>query len=227
MEIGFNNLVDAELIIGNVYKGGTRGNSSDDPLHKLLPRCGNLGGFRKVNRNDDKTKLAYVVLYTSMSEQEWPDSLDEETGIFRYYGDNRNPDKTMLDTNPGGNKLLIKVFSMLNLRDCICDIPPFLVFKKSGKGRDVEFLGLAAPGNPNIPPYNDLLVVRHSTKGRSFINYEAYFSILDTGDETISKIWLKKLIEDHDHSSEFAPKAWINFMERGRDGIKTINKISE
>lgn len=31
---------------------------------------------------------AYVVLYTSMQELAWPDYLDEETGIFRYYGDN-------------------------------------------------------------------------------------------------------------------------------------------
>ena len=46
------------------------------------------GGFRKKLREDGSGKYAYVVLYTSIEELEWPDYLEEETGIFRYYGDN-------------------------------------------------------------------------------------------------------------------------------------------
>lgn len=52
-----------------------------------------------------------------MEELEWPDFLDEETGVFRYYGDNRQP----------------------------------------GNGRNIQFLGLAAPGNSNISPDRDLV----------------------------------------------------------------------
>lgn len=59
---------------------------------------------------------AYVVLYTSMQELAWPDYLDEETGIFRYYEDNRTPGKTIRDTLRKGNLLLEFVFACLNSR---------------------------------------------------------------------------------------------------------------
>ena len=74
-----------------------------------MPQCGNASGFRKVSRMDDPSKMAYVVLYTSMSELEWPDYLDEETGVFRYYGDNRKPGRAITDTKQGGNRLLTPV----------------------------------------------------------------------------------------------------------------------
>lgn len=52
--------------------------------------------------------------------------LDEETGIFRYYGDNRSPGRPLLDTPRKGNQLLEFVFDCLNSRDeSINDIPPF------------------------------------------------------------------------------------------------------
>lgn len=98
MEVQFKNLEKAELIIDCIYKGGTAKNISDEVLPRLLPKCGNSSGFRKVSRVDDPSKMAYVVLYTSMSELEWPDYLDEETGIFRYYGDNRKPGRAITDT---------------------------------------------------------------------------------------------------------------------------------
>lgn len=87
MEIPFNKLDTADLVIDCIYKGGNTGNMSDEVLHQLLPKCGNSSGFRKVSRVDDPSKMAYVVLYTSMAKLEWPDYLDEETGVFRYYGD--------------------------------------------------------------------------------------------------------------------------------------------
>ena len=84
MKIGFDDLEEAELVIDCVYEGGKEPNLSSEPLHKLFPKCGVNGGFRKVNRDDGSQKPAYVILYTTMSELEWPDYLDEETGIFRY-----------------------------------------------------------------------------------------------------------------------------------------------
>lgn len=48
---------------------------SAEPFHKLIPRCENSGGFRKKLREDGSGKYAYVVLYTSMEELEWPDFL--------------------------------------------------------------------------------------------------------------------------------------------------------
>src|SRR5574344_1383070 len=98
MEIAFEQLGQADLVVDTVYKGGKVSGKGSEVLSKLLPGCSNSGGFRKVMRKDGSGLPAYVVLYTSMQELEWPDYLDEETGIFRYYGDNRSPGRTILDT---------------------------------------------------------------------------------------------------------------------------------
>lgn len=86
---------------------------SSEPFHKLTPGCENEGGFRKKLREDGSGKYAYVVLYTSMEELEWPDYLDEETGIFRYYGDNRELGRELTDTKKKDNKILETVFNCL------------------------------------------------------------------------------------------------------------------
>lgn len=222
MEVQFENLENAELIIDCIYKGGRAKNISDEVLPRLLPKCGNSSGFRKVSRKDDPSKMAYVVLYTSMSELEWPDYLDEETGIFRYYGDNRKPGRAITDTKQGGNRLLENVFGILNEGVGLGDIPPFLVFKKTGVGRDVQFLGLAAPGNPQISPDKDLVAFWRTVKESRFQNYEAHFTILNTGNEPISKKWLESLIYDHKNSLQYAPAAWRKFVMQGRNGIEAL-----
>lgn len=230
MRISFDDLEGADLIIDCVYEGGnTYKNVKDDPLHKLFPRCGNLGGFRKVDRSDknayreDGTKKpAYIVLTTTMSELEWPDYIDEETGIFRYYGDNRKSGRRHTDTKPNGNKLLEQVFGMLNSNESLEDIPPFFVFRSTGQGRDFKFLGLAAPGNPNISPDRDLVALWRTMDGNRFLNYESYFTILDTGKEPITQLWLKSLIEDHENNLEHAPKVWKEFIKKGRNGIQPL-----
>ncbi|MCR4815316.1 MAG: restriction endonuclease [Lachnospiraceae bacterium] len=222
MEVQFSDLENAPLIVDCIYKGGKAGNKSDEVLPKLLPKCGNSSGFRKVGRKDKPGEMAYVVLYTSMSELEWPDYLDKETGIFRYYGDNRTPGKNITDTKQGGNKLLEKVFAILNSGMGLEDIPPFLVFKKVGTGKDIQFLGLAVPGNPKISPDRDLVAFWRTLDDNRFQNYEAHFTILNTGDKPISKEWLRSLIEDHDNSLELAPPAWKKFVRKGRNGIEAL-----
>lgn len=114
MEYSFDELENADLVIDAIYKGGTTPNMSAEPFHKLIPRCENSGGFRKKLREDGSGKYAYIVLYTSMEELEWPDYLDEETGILRYYSDNREPGRELTDTKKHGNKILELVFGLLN-----------------------------------------------------------------------------------------------------------------
>lgn len=157
-----------------------------------------------------------------MSELEWPDNIDEETGVFRYYGDNRKPGTEIIDTKFKGNKLLEEVFETLNSGESLEDMPPFFVFKKAGKGRDVQFLGLAAPGNPNISPDKDLVAFWRTMDNKRFQNYVAYFTILDTGREPISHDWLVSLIEDHENNLNYAPDAWKEYIENGRNGIKAL-----
>ena len=222
MKKTFNELEGAELIIDCIYEGGTQPNHAADPLHYIFPKCGVNGGFRKVNRKDGSGKPAYVILYTTMSELEWPDYLDEETGVFRYFGDNREPGRELTNTKLKGNELLENVFEILNSKDSLNDIPPFFVFKKTGHGRDVQFLGLAAPGNSNISPDKDLVSFWRTMDGDRFQNYESYFTILDTCDKPITQDWLISLIEDHENNLQYAPDVWKDYIEKGRDGIKAL-----
>ena len=222
MNIPYENLSGADLYVDAIYKGGAANNISAEPLHILLPKCGTSGGFRKVSRKDDPSKMAYVVLYTTMSELEWPDYLDSETGIFRYYGDNRLPGRSLTDTKVGGNRLLEQVFAILNSSGSKEDIPPFLVFRNTGHGRDMQFLGLAAPGNRNLSSDKDLIAFWRSMDDKRFQNYEAYFTILDTSKESITREWLNELICNHKRSMQYAPRVWQNFIKKGRDGIKPL-----
>lgn len=222
MEIKFEDLERADLIVDCIYKGGKAPNMSAEPFHKLIPGCENAGGFRKKLREDDSGKYAYVVLYTSMEELEWPDFLEEETGIFRYYGDNREPGRELHDTKKKGNQILADVFKLLNEGTHLEEMPPFFIFKKTGNGRDIQFLGLAAPGNPKISPDKDLVAFWRTVKEKRFQNYEAYFTVLNTGSVPISREWIRSLIYDHEHSLELAPDVWRKFVKEGRNGIDAL-----
>ena len=215
-EVSFNQLENTDLWIDCIYKGGLAKNIGSEVLSPLM-RTGNSGGFRKV-LSKNKKHIAYVVLFTSMEELEWPDYLDEETGIFRYYGDNRKPGQDIHNTKKNGNLLLRDIFEKLNLK-AYQKIPPFFIFKKHGTGRDVKFLGLAAPGNPSISPDRDLVSFWRTMEGNRFQNYEAYFTILDTGEEPISRKWLNALINEPENSDIYAPEVWKEFTAKGRDGI--------
>jgi hypothetical protein len=84
VRVPFSQLPAADLQVGAVYEGGTRGSTGDDPLARLLP-CGNQGGFRfKGERKTHAYRIA--LLYTSGVDPDWPDSLDVETGVFTYFG---------------------------------------------------------------------------------------------------------------------------------------------
>jgi len=222
MEFEYSELEKADLITDCIYKGGVVSNLSAEPLHLLFPKCGTSGGFRKVNRCDGSGKPAYVILYTSMEELEWPDFLDEETGVFRYYGDNRHPGTKLTDTKNKGNELLEKVFSSLNEKTCRAEIPPFFIFKKTGNGRDIQFLGIAAPGNSKISPDKDLVAFWRTLNEKRFQNYESYFTILDTGKKGISREWINSLIYNHTKSINYAPEVWRKFIHEGRNGIEAL-----
>ena len=71
--IPFSASPTADLIIDAVYEGGTKGNTADDVLGKLIPGTGNQGGFRQVG-GWDIPRL--VILYSSMDDPDWPDFLD-------------------------------------------------------------------------------------------------------------------------------------------------------
>ena len=112
-EFGFEELPDAPLLIDAVYKSGPDKNIKAEPLTRLFPKLANVGGFRKSLRADGSGLPGFVVIVTSDKEPEWPDYLDVENGIFRYYGDNRSAGKDIHDTQKKGNELLRDVFQWL------------------------------------------------------------------------------------------------------------------
>lgn len=219
----FEELDSAPLIVDGVYKSGYAPNLSREVIRKLFGAIPNMGGFRPVYRQDQAgvaRKLpAFVVLVTSTREPEWPDFLDVETGVFHYYGDNREAGAALCDKP--GNRLLEQIFAMLHDGDWQ-NIPPFLIFRQTGHQRDVQFLGLAVPGNPKLSGDQDLVAFWRSMGTARFQNYEAYFTILDTKDEPINRNWFQVLRTDHANSLQYAPDVWREFVKKGRDGIRAL-----
>lgn len=85
-------------------------------------------------------------------------------------------------------------------------------------GRDIQFLGLAAPGNPPISPDRDLVAFWRTVKEKRFQNYEAYFTVLDTGEKPIYRKWIEALIYNHDNNLQYAPETWRNLLSEEEMG---------
>ena len=158
----FTELNKSDLNLDAIYKGGSKGNQSDDIFPKLLG-LENSGGFRALKSRTEPKMLALV---SSAEETEWPDFLDIETGIFTYYGDNRTPGHTILDTAKKGNKCLENLFNWtheggLNRKK----VPPIFVFVKNGKkGRDTDS-GACCSCNPIFSQTEDLVSIWKSKNG--------------------------------------------------------------
>ncbi len=183
----FDELDNADLVIDAIYEGGTSGNAGDDPISRLMG-CGNQGGFRQKGSLDD---IKYCVLYSELSNREWPDELNSERGQFIYFGDNKKPGHQLHETNKKGNLILKNAFDFLHLSNRN-KIAPFFIFTKvAGAGRAVSFRGLAVPGASNIAQTDDLVAVWKSIDGERFQNYRAVFTILN--ESVIKREWIAAL----------------------------------
>ncbi|RTX83764.1 restriction endonuclease [Staphylococcus piscifermentans] len=210
--IEFHELQSADLIIDAIYEGGNKGNISDDAIGKLM-YTGNSGGFR-VKNNVEKNP-AYLVLYTSGEDVNWPDEINKEKGIVTYFGDNRKAGKQINETKKNGNKYLERIWGVNNEASKL-DIPIFM-FKKNptlSSRRSVQFIGLLVPqviGERNEALLNGIW--RTDENGQRFLNYEAKFSILNTGKDVITRKWIDSLITTPLTSDEYAPKAWLRYQK--------------
>jgi Restriction endonuclease AspBHI N-terminal/Restriction endonuclease len=189
--IPFDELNQADLIVDAIYEGGANGNAGDDPLAKLLS-AGNQGGFRCAGAVDTPR---YIVLYTSGDNNDWPDTIDVDTGIVNYYGDNKKPGHELHDTPKKGNLILRNMFSALHEgRFPLLTVPPVLLFKKlptAKSSRSVQFKGLCVPGAEKLSATEDLVAVWRSASAQRFQNYKAIFTILDV--PKVSRNWLVNL----------------------------------
>lgn len=208
-DFGYEDLTTADLFIDAVYRGGTKGNAGDDPLNRLLGG-GNQGGFRYLG-SPAKGGIRLCILYTDLSDPDWPDTIIEETGTFIYYGDNKRPGHDLHDTPRQGNLILKDIFDALHTGNRH-KIPPIFVFSKGPKGRDVVFRGLAIPGAEGIKQTEDLVAVWKSVNGKRFQNYRATFTLLD--EAKISREWLNDLREGRVPFSH-VPTAWASWIKGG------------
>ncbi len=212
--IPFVQLPLADLIVDAVYESSADGQLAGEPISKLLPGCGNMGGFRVSGRGERKN---WVVLFSTGEDRDWPDTFDLNTGQFVYYGDNKTPGHELHDTRAGGNKVLRHAFDRLhdevNSRG---EIAPFFIFKKfpiASGARSVQFKGLAVPGFPGLSATEDLVAVWKSSAGQRFQNYRAVFTVLDVA--VIRRDWILDLVAGNNYS-EYAPKAWAEWRATGR-----------
>jgi len=213
---GFEELVTSDLHVDALYRGGRRGNAGDDPLGPLL-RVSNSGGFRYRGNMD---RFSLIVLTTSMSDHDWPDSIDRETGVFTYYGDNKVAGQKLHATPRRGNELLRRVFADSHSgAEGRRRVPPILVFSTAHAFRDVQFLGLVVPGTPGLTKTEDLVAVWHDGGAGRYQNYRARFSVLNAA--VLSRAWLADIIEGRDPSDN-APPAWKLWVETGQyDALKS------
>ena len=118
-----------------------------------------------------------AMLYSSLADPDWPDHLDPVTGQFVHYGDNKRPGAALARTPRHGNKLLERTFAAIHAEPARREtVPPYLVFTSAGRGRSVEFKGLAVPGYPGVLEASDLVAVWRTAQGSRFQNYRATFT---------------------------------------------------
>lgn len=213
-------LQKAPLVIDAVYNGTRAKNAGDDPLGPLLG-VSNSGGFRTLGKLD---ALKLVVLTSSGSDPDWPDSIDLETGVLTYYGDNKRPGRELHDTPRWGNQILRDVFAQASGDDeARAKVPPIFAFFSTGEYRDVRFGGLVVPGTDSLHAEEDLVAVWKASEGLRFQNYRARFTVLNV--ESVSREWIESLrsgIPD----LNLAPPAWRDWVATGaRRALRATRSI--
>lgn len=205
------NLSSVDLIVDNIYGGSRKGNASDDPLPSLLG-VDSGAGFRHLGKRPAIETLKLLVLKTNLSDPDWPDHLDHETGLFSYYGDNQKPGRELHDTPRQGNSILKNLFDGRHNRKLTQHFPPIFIFCSTGTYRDMRFLGLAVPGAQSLGPDEDLVAIWRTGGGSNqrFQNYKAIFTILDV--PSISRAWIHDIRNGNAVESPHAPQVWLNWL---------------
>ncbi|MFB7900187.1 restriction endonuclease [Streptomyces xiamenensis] len=213
--VAFEDLATADLVVDAIYAGGTKGNTRDEPIARLIKGVGNQGGIRSAG-SPTRREVRLAVLYTTGMEVDWPDDLDLETGTFTYYGDNKKPGQDLHRTSRGGNAVLRDAFAASHgtEEDRRGYVPPFLLFQKAAStGRAVRFRGLLAPGGPALTSDDELAAIWRTTSGQRFQNYRARFTVLDH--DRISRSWIEHVLAGGDPLDGDCPPAWASWV-RGR-----------
>jgi hypothetical protein len=207
--VPFDALAGADLTLDGYYLSGRAGNVGDDPVGRLLP-VGNQGGFRYAG-SPRPGRVRLAALCSTGRDPDWPDVLDEQTGVFTYYGDNKKPGRELHDTERQGNVLLREVFARCyGSPEDRRQVPPFLLFVNAGIWRDVRFRGLLVPGTVASNPDDDLQAIWRTKDGLRFQNYRSRFTVLDV--PTVSRAWVREVLAG-DFDGPACPQAWREWIE--------------
>lgn len=226
------------LYIDAIYNNKKPYKGTADLVLPYLMGVKNVGGFRPVGTNKNEFDIKYVVLFSTKEDIYWQDKLDEELGMYTYYGDNKEAGRELLDTKTGGNKILNEVFNYastdnINKRK---KIPPFFLFEKTNSG-GARFTGLLVPGYPKINTKEWLTSLwAKRREGGRFQNYKALFTVLniDSGSEaakneaSIDLRWLEDLKNGKGYNSKYAPNSWKKYIKTGKFTpltVKVENRI--
>jgi hypothetical protein len=209
--IEFDNLKESDFFLDALYMSGSAGNAGDDPIHQLLG-VANMGGFRS-RLTSDRSGYAFIAIYSDNSDPDWPDGIDLVNGLLTYYGDNKRPGRPLENTRAGGNRILSSVFELAHSgQEARMRVPPFFVFTKGERGRDVVFRGIAVPGANSVSQTEDLVAVWKIKEGQRFQNYRAIFTILDI--DHVKREWADDLMDLRPLSNN-CPPAWRLWVETG------------
>lgn len=226
-KVSFEDVVSGKcnkLILDCIYENKQPNRDMSCRVLPKLMKVKNSGGFRPIGEYKNKFDVKYVVLYSTGEDIYWQDELDEELGLFIYYGDNQQAGRDILDTNLGGNLILQKSFELAcsnNVEDRK-KTPPFFLFQKTEDG-NVKFSGLLVPGYKGINEKEWLTALwAKRNEGGRFQNYKATFTVLDTdsgskanpGKASIDLEWLKDLKNGFGFESVHAPYSWKKWVER-------------
>lgn len=234
--VSFDDVVNKKntsLIIDCIYENKK---PNVDYSCRVLPKLMNVqnsGGFRPIGEYKHNFDVKYVVLYSTNEDIYWQDILDEELGLYIYYGDNQQPGRDIYDTKLGGNLILKKSFDLTSSDDIEerKKIPPFFLFEKT-KENDVKFSGLLVPGYKDINQKEWLTAIwAKRNEGGRFQNYKAMFTVLDISsgceankdNASIDLRWLEDLKNGNGYESIYAPIAWKKWISKGVYKPLTVN----
>ena len=207
----FHELETADIPRGVICLGGSKGTIGDEPIHKLL-KVGNQGGIRQRGPAEAPVLVA---LFSTQEHEDWPDEIDDRTGIVRYHGDNRT--SVMGLHEPKGNRLLRNLFSQgfSTMKDRML-APPFFVFTTPTEpglpGRSQRFRGLAVPGAPTVHPEDWLVAKWFDRPTGRFENYVLTLQLLDV--PVVPRAWIDELAVG-DVLGSACPSAYRQWVEHG------------
>lgn len=207
----FSELETADIPRRVICLGGSKGTIADEPIPKLL-KVGNQGGIRQLGPAEAPLLVALV---STQKHEDWPDEIDDRTGVVRYYGDNHT---AVIDLHqPKGNRLLGNLFrrGFSTMKDRML-APPFFVFTAPTEpglpGRSQRFRGLAVPGAPTVHPEDWLVAKWFDSPGGRFENYVLTLQLLDV--PVVPRAWIEELAS-RDVLGPACPIAYRQWVEHG------------